>query len=130
MGWLASNAIRHCDWRIGLYDLLPAQSRTSTNLREWFRTSFQVQRVLSHVCRRQRPFMLQQPGLACHPAAIAGHLAIGADDPTAGHADADGLCPIGTADGANARGLPAAARQPALPPPPARRNFASPAPGR
>src|SRR3546814_6459904 len=84
MGWLASNAIRHCDWRIGLYDLLPAQSRTSTNLREWFRTSFQVQRVLSHVGRRQRPFMLQQPGLACHAAAIAGQLAIGADDPMAG----------------------------------------------
>src|SRR3546814_18725797 len=114
MGWLASNALRHCDWRIGLYDLLPAQSRTSTNLREWFRTSFQVQRVLSHVGRRQRPFMLQHPGLACHAAAIAGQLALGADDPMAGDDDADGIGPIGKADGADGSARSEAGRLPEI----------------
>src|SRR3546814_18559205 len=84
MGWLASNAIRHCDWRIGLYDLLPPQSRTSTHLRKWFCASFQIKRMLSHVGRRKRPVMLKQLGPACHAAAIAGQLALGAGDPLAG----------------------------------------------
>src|SRR3546814_20391664 len=105
MGWLASNAIRHCDWRIGLYDLLPAQSRTRTNLREWFRTSFQVQRVLSHVGRRPRAFMLQQPGLACHASAIAGPLPLGADDPMGGDEDAVVFRSVGKDASANGRGL-------------------------
>src|SRR6266702_8093218 len=48
----------------------------------------------------------EQVLFALDPAAIAGQAAVGAHHPVAGHDDADGVLPVGQADGPRCRGLP------------------------